>query len=331
MQLTEFLDSVARGDVAAVAAALDAHPEWLDATGDNVCEMAYSFERVNGDHGQAGRSRIAPTSSCSCFSFHRAAAAGAGPLVVDSDDAAPRGGDSGRTALGRLLIDRGADVNATAGDNVTPLHLAGAADIGRSWVFRRQRRSQRSDINHDATPGEWATSRYPDLAGCLESLRPKTCNARSDSGSSRGVRACRASSSPPQPSRWPGFLGCHRVSQDSFRRVRVNWPRWKHAHGEAYGFAAYEPWRRASADRPAGRVAGRRHPVSPAPAYVETLSAFRRQCAQLDEAGITMSLPASAQSPLSLEVLPLLRPSFEVDHRSVAEVASLRGCGLLRR
>ena len=31
MQLTEFLDSAARGDVAAVAAALDAHPEWLDA------------------------------------------------------------------------------------------------------------------------------------------------------------------------------------------------------------------------------------------------------------------------------------------------------------
>ena len=35
MQLTDFLDRVGRGDVAAVAAALDAHPEWLAAQGTN--------------------------------------------------------------------------------------------------------------------------------------------------------------------------------------------------------------------------------------------------------------------------------------------------------
>ena len=35
MQLTDFLDRVGRGDVAAVAAALDAHPEWLAAQGQN--------------------------------------------------------------------------------------------------------------------------------------------------------------------------------------------------------------------------------------------------------------------------------------------------------
>ena len=35
MQLTDFLDRVGRGDVAAVAAALDAHPEWLAAQGKN--------------------------------------------------------------------------------------------------------------------------------------------------------------------------------------------------------------------------------------------------------------------------------------------------------
>ena len=35
MQLTEFLDRVGRGDVAAVGAALDAHPEWLVAQGKN--------------------------------------------------------------------------------------------------------------------------------------------------------------------------------------------------------------------------------------------------------------------------------------------------------
>jgi RNA polymerase sigma factor (sigma-70 family) len=35
MELTNFLDQVGRGDVAAVAAALDAHPEWLVARGKN--------------------------------------------------------------------------------------------------------------------------------------------------------------------------------------------------------------------------------------------------------------------------------------------------------
>jgi RNA polymerase sigma factor (sigma-70 family) len=35
MQLTDFLDRVGRGDVAAVGAALDAHPEWLAAQGQN--------------------------------------------------------------------------------------------------------------------------------------------------------------------------------------------------------------------------------------------------------------------------------------------------------
>ena len=35
MQLTDFLDRVERGDVAAVAATLDAHPEWLAAQGKN--------------------------------------------------------------------------------------------------------------------------------------------------------------------------------------------------------------------------------------------------------------------------------------------------------
>ena len=35
--------------------------------------------------------------------------------------------------VGRVLIDRGADVNATAGDNITPLHLA-ACDGHREMV-----------------------------------------------------------------------------------------------------------------------------------------------------------------------------------------------------
>lgn len=45
MQLTEFLDRISRGDAAAVAAALDAHPEWLDAHSEN--------ERIWGGNANA--------------------------------------------------------------------------------------------------------------------------------------------------------------------------------------------------------------------------------------------------------------------------------------
>ena len=66
MQLTEFLDSVARGDVAAVAAALDAHPEWLDATGDNQRKWhaGWNAFAVAAVSGQAGVARLPSCSWC---------------------------------------------------------------------------------------------------------------------------------------------------------------------------------------------------------------------------------------------------------------------------
>jgi ankyrin repeat protein len=81
----------------------------------------------------------------------------------------------GETAVGRLLIDRGADVNATAGDNITPLHLAacgGHREMVELLLAASADPNVRA-ISHDATPGEWARIwGHPDLAGYLESLRP---------------------------------------------------------------------------------------------------------------------------------------------------------------
>lgn len=74
-----------------------------------------------------------------------------------------------------MLIDRGADVNATAGENITPLHLAacgGHREMVELLLAASADRNVR-DISHDATPGEWARIwGHPDLAGYLERLRP---------------------------------------------------------------------------------------------------------------------------------------------------------------
>ena len=325
MQLTEFLDSVARGDVAAVAAALDAHPEWLDATGDNQRKWhagwnAFAVAAVSGQAGvaqlllargahtrEAARAGVSPIAlaavegrrnvvdvllqggmpvdlfaAAAIGDAQRVAAflrdnpalvreraydgktalhfcrstevaevlltAGAEIDAVDDSGCTPlqwisntgrykavcrhliaqgAGADAtdifwacsygdvpavlrflegdgslvharrpagagthwswigrtplheaairGETAIGRLLIDRGADVNATAGDNITPLHLAacgGHREIVELLLAASADRNVR-DITHDATPGEWARMwGHPDLAGYLESLRP---------------------------------------------------------------------------------------------------------------------------------------------------------------
>ena len=64
----------------------------------------------------------------------------------------------GETAVGRLLIDRGADVNATVGGNITPLHLAavgGHRETAELLVAASADPNAR-DTSYGATPGEWA-------------------------------------------------------------------------------------------------------------------------------------------------------------------------------
>ena len=142
----------------------------------------------------------------------------------------------GESAVGRLLIDRGADVNATAGDNITPLHLAacgGHREMVDLLLAASADRNVR-DITHDATPGEWARFwGHPDLAGYLEVFGRKTCNLVVRTTVLAWRMPCVSSfvCSIPEPSRWPGVLRFHRVSQDRLRRVRVV-PFGKHAHGE---------------------------------------------------------------------------------------------------
>ena len=64
----------------------------------------------------------------------------------------------GETAVGRLLIDRGADVNAAVGGNITPLHLAaigGHRETVELLVAASADPNAR-DTSYGATPGEWA-------------------------------------------------------------------------------------------------------------------------------------------------------------------------------
>ena len=325
MQLTEFLDSVARGDIAAVAASLDAHPEWLAATGDNqrkwhagwnalavaavsgqagVAQLLLARGAHTGEAASAGVSPIAlaavegrrnvvdallqggmpvdlfaaaaigdaqtvaaflrgnralvrecaydgKTALHFCRSTEVAEvllAAGAEIDAVDDSGCTPlqwisntgrykavcryliahgAGADAtdifwacsygdeaavlrflemdgslvharrpagacthrswigrtllheaairGETEIGRLLIDRGADVNATVGDNITPLHLAacgGHREMVDLLVAASADRNVR-DLSHDATPSEWARFwGHPDLAVYLNNLRP---------------------------------------------------------------------------------------------------------------------------------------------------------------
>ena len=104
----------------------------------------------------------------------RAAGAGTHPSWIGRTplhEAAIRG----ETAVGRLLIARGADVNASAGDNITPLHLAACAGHREivELLLAASADPNVRDLTHDATPGEWARFwGHPALAGYLEGLRP---------------------------------------------------------------------------------------------------------------------------------------------------------------
>jgi ankyrin repeat protein len=80
----------------------------------------------------------------------------------------------GETAVSRALIDHGADVNAAARDNVTPLHLAaccGHPEVVELLLAFHADFTVR-DTSFGATPEEWATCwGHSDLAAYLGSLR----------------------------------------------------------------------------------------------------------------------------------------------------------------
>ena len=80
----------------------------------------------------------------------------------------------GETAVGRLLIHRGAEVNAVVGDNVTPLHLAAVGGHRETveLLVAASADPNARDTSYGATPGEWARFwGHQDLAGYLTSLQ----------------------------------------------------------------------------------------------------------------------------------------------------------------
>lgn len=80
----------------------------------------------------------------------------------------------GETDVSRALIDRGADVNASAGHNVRPLHLAacgGHREVAELLLAANAEHDVR-DTSYDATPEEWAQFwGHTDLAAYLGGLR----------------------------------------------------------------------------------------------------------------------------------------------------------------
>ena len=209
MQLAEFLESVGRGDVQSVAAALDAHPEWIDAKGENDLRWqaglnALAVAAVSGQAAVAqlllARGAQAPVTigaspiAIAAVEGHRnvvdvllqggmpvdvfAAAAigdakGLAALLRDNSALARQRGYDGKTALHFCRSTEAAETLLAAGAEIDPVDDAGQTPL--QWISNtgRYKAVCRCLIAHgakaDASDIFWACS-YGDVPAVLRFL-----------------------------------------------------------------------------------------------------------------------------------------------------------------
>ena len=105
MQLTDFLDRVASGDVAAVAAALDAHPEWLAAQGENERLWTGGFNAL-AVAALSGQTLVVQLLLARGAHLATPVAAGVSPMALAAIE--------GRTDVVNVLLDGGVSVDLFA-------------------------------------------------------------------------------------------------------------------------------------------------------------------------------------------------------------------------
>ncbi len=176
MQLTDFLDRVVGGDVAAVAAALDAHPEWLVAQGRNqrLWTSGYNALAVAALSGQtavvqlllARGAHLATPAAAGVSPIALAAIEGradvvtalvSGGVTVDLF-AASAIGDAHRVTT--FVRSHPALVHRRTFDGKTPLHFCRGVEVAQVLLTAGADIDAVDDSGH--TPLQWisATGRY---------------------------------------------------------------------------------------------------------------------------------------------------------------------------
>jgi RNA polymerase sigma factor (sigma-70 family) len=183
MHLTDFLDRVGRGDVVAVAAALDAHPEWLAARGENERLWTGGFNAL-AVATLSGQTAVVKLLIARGAHLATPVAAGVSPIALAAIE--------GRTDVVQLLLDGGVTIDLFAAaaigdaqhvaaflrnqlaaaaertfDGKTPLHFCRSVEVAQILL------TGGADINalddSETTPLQWisATGRYKPLCRYL--------------------------------------------------------------------------------------------------------------------------------------------------------------------